>query len=101
MNKDFKKLAEELSNFIGETTEATKVTVVATKKTIVGADSHITETEDYNGIDVRPVHDTTIHCMEAIVDFTRYHKLNEFVSLHSEWDDEKACVVSYIKCHIF
>lgn len=100
MNKDFKKLAEEFESRLGEQSEAVRVSVKLTKKHIV-EDGEIKDSDEYDGFDIRPCNGDTIHCMEEVVDFCRYHGLNEFVTMTSEWNSENCHYASYIYCHVF
>lgn len=100
MNKDFPKLAEELTSRLGGLTEAAKVEVILTKGHIF-EDNKVIELDTYEGIDICPCDGNSLYCMEEVVDFCRYHKLSEFVTMAQKWDSEHGQSTTTIKCHVF
>lgn len=87
MGKDYKSLAEELKKYLGKPYSEGVATT--------------TEKGVFDGIYVRPINGNTLHCLDEIVDFTRYRKLNKFVAMAEEWDSETNSYKNYIYCHIF
>lgn len=89
MEKDFEKLAKQLIEFLDTQTPETEVIATPHKKWDE-INGEMVETDVFDGIMLKSANDNqTIHNLDRIADFCRYHRIHHYASIGDRWDKEK------------